>query len=127
MPSIGGSIVEVSIDSRIFSVASDADANRKLGGLEAELQANGNGTARKILTAVPWMFGPLVLDVDDDRNDQEFLQQRSNESGFVACTITLISGNTYQGDGTVSGELQYSSANGTAEVTLSGPGELTKQ
>jgi hypothetical protein len=127
MSSIGGSIESISIRGRLFSVAGDADTNRKLGGFEAEIQANGDGTARKILTRVPWTIDGLTIVIDDDRGDHEFLQEIMTSSDFVAVAITYASGVTYQGRGSVSGELSTSSQNATAGVTLSGPGELTKQ
>ena len=127
MSATGGSLESVSIDGRLFSVAADADTNRKLGGFEAELQANGDGTARKILTRVPWSIDGLTLVVDDDRGDHEFLQEIIARKEYVAIVATYASGASYQGSGTVSGELSTSSQNATAAVTLSGPGELTKQ
>ena len=59
MPAVGGSIQSISIRGRIFPVASDAEANKKLGGFENEVQANGDGTARKVMTRVPWSIDGL--------------------------------------------------------------------
>ena len=50
---IGGSIESVSIGGRPFTVASDADATRDLGGYTSETRANGDGTTRDILTRKP--------------------------------------------------------------------------
>lgn len=127
MSAIGGSIESVSIDGRLFSVAADADVTRKLGGFEAEVQANGDGTARKILTRVPWTIDGLTLVIDDDRGDHEFLQEVITRKEYVAIVVTFASSATYQGRGTVAGELGTSSQNATGGVTLSGPGGLTKQ
>lgn len=127
MAAIGGPIESISIRGRIFSVAADADTTRKLGGFEAEVQANGDGSARKILTRVPWSIDGLTVAIDDDRGDHEFLQEIASSSDWVAVAITYASGVTYQGKGTVSGEFGAGSQNATAAVTLSGPGELTQQ
>jgi hypothetical protein len=127
MAAVGGSIESIDIRGRLFPVAADADANRKLGGFESEVQANGDGTARKIMTRVPWMLDGLTVEVDDNRADHEFLQEVANETDFVAMGITFASGATWQGRGTISGELQYSSQNATCELSLSGPGDLTQQ
>jgi len=127
MASVAGSIESISIRGRLFPVAADADSNMKLGGFEAELEANGDGTVRKVQTRVPWMLDGLTISVDHDREDLQFLQARSDEPGFEAITITFADGSTYQGDGTVSGEFQFSSQASTAAVTLSGPGVLTLQ
>lgn len=126
MAATGGPIESISIRGRIFSVAADADTTRKLGGFQAEVQANGDGTARKILARVPWSIDGLTIVIDDDRADHEFLQEVAR-GPWVAVAITYASGVTYQGSGTVSGEFGAGSQNATAPVTLSGPGELTQQ
>jgi len=127
MTAIGGSIESIAIRGRLFPVASDADANIKTGGFEAEVQANGDGTARKILTRVPWMIDGLTVEIDDNRADQEFLQEISAEKDWVAMEITLASGVTWQARGTVSAEVSRSTQNATAGLSLSGPGEIEQQ
>lgn len=127
MAGIGGSIEAISMAGRIFAVAADAEAQRKLGGFENEVQANGNGTARIIKTRVPLSIDGLTVEVDDTRGDHEFLQQLSNRTDYFAISITYASGVTYQGTAIITGELQASSQNATAAVSLMGPGELTKQ
>lgn len=126
MAAVGGSIESVSLDGREFAVTGDAEAQRKLGGFENEVMANGNGTARIVKTRVPLAINGLTLEVDDDRGDHEFLQSISDSNGYVAMAITYASGLTYQGQATIVGELQASSKS-TASVNLSGPGVLTKQ
>ena len=127
MPAIGGSIESVSFDGRSFAVAADAEAQRKLGGFENEVQANGDGTARLLKTRVPLSIDGLTVEVDDDRGDHEFLQELSDRNDFWPLTITYASGSTYQGSAQIVGEMQASSQNATAAVSLSGPGTLTKQ
>ena len=127
MPAIGGSIESVSLDGRNFAVAADAEAQRKLGGFENEVQANGDGNARLIKTRVPLSIDGLTIEVDDDRGDHEFLQDLSNRNDFFPVAITYASGVTYQGRAQITGELQSSSQNATAAVSLMGPGLLTKQ
>ncbi len=127
MSATGGPIESISIRGRTFSVAADADTTRKLGGFEAEVQMNGDGTGRKIKSRVAWSIDGLSISFDDDRGDHEFLQEIARMDGFVAVTITYASGVTYQGRGTISGEFGAGSQNATAAVTLSGPGELTQQ
>lgn len=127
MPAIGGSIESVSLDGRNFAVAADAEAQRKLGGFENEVQANGDGNARLIKTRVPLSIDGLTIEVDDDRGDHEFLQDLSNRNDFFPIAITYASGVTYQGRAQITGELQSSSQNATAAVSLMGPGQLTKQ
>ena len=127
MSAIGGSIVSVTLDGRVFAVAADADSTRKLGGFENENQPNGNGTARQIKTRVLWMVDGLTIEIDDDRGDLEFLQALSDRPGYYPIAVTYASGAVYQGSGSVSGEFGASSQNATAPVALSGPGKLVKQ
>ena len=124
---VGGSIESISIDGRNFAVASDAEANRKLGGFENEVQANGDGTARIIKTRVPWSLDGVTVEIDDDRGDQEFLQGIADGNAYVPVSMTLASGVTYQGDGIITGEIQTSSQNANAGISLMGPGSMSKQ
>lgn len=127
MPAVGGSIEEIGIAGRIFAVAADADSNRKLGGFENDVQANGNGTARIIKTRVPLSLDGISVEIDDDRGDQEFLQGVADLNDFSDIDITYASGATYQGTGILTGDFQTSSQNATAPIVIMGPGKLTKQ
>lgn len=127
MAAVGGSIESVTLDGRIFAVAADAEAQRKLGGFENEVQANGDGTARLIKTRVPLSIDGLTVEIDDDRGDHEFLQELSDRNDFFPVALTYASGATYQGTAQLVGETQASSQNATGTVSLMGPGILTKQ
>lgn len=127
MPAIGGSIQSLTIKGRIFPVASDAEANKKLGGFENEVQANGDGTARKIMPRVPWAVDGLQVEINDDRGDQEFLQEVADSHDFVSMELELASGTVYAGTGTVTDEIQASSQNATASIKIGGPGKFEAQ
>jgi len=127
MAAVGGSIESITLDGREFPVAADVEAQRKLGGFENEVQANGDGTARLIKTRVPLSIDGLSIESDDDRGDHEFLQALSDRPDFFPIAITYASGLTYQGTAQLVGEMQTSSQNATASVSLMGPGILTKQ
>ena len=127
MASVGGSIESVTFDGREFGVAADAEAQRKLGGWENEVQMNGNGTARLIKTRAPLSIDGLTLDTDDDRGDQEFIQELADRNDFFPISITFASGLTYQGVAQITGDLQASSQSAMTTVSLMGPGQLTKQ
>ncbi|ANO58034.1 hypothetical protein [Shewanella phage SFCi1] len=123
----GGSIESVGLDGRTFAVAADADSQRKLGGFTNEFQSNGDGTGRKVMTREGWMIDGLQLAIDDLRDDHEFLQDLADAKDFIVIDITYVSGAVYQGQGTITGDLQVSSQSTTGSVTLNGPGRLTKQ
>ena len=128
MAAVGGSIQEVALQGRVFGVAADAESNRKIGGTENEVQANGDGmTARLIKTRVTWMLDGLSLEMDDSRGDHEFLQDLANGNDYFPVSIVYASGEIYQGTGQITGEVQTSSQAATAAVSLMGPGVLTRQ
>ena len=124
---VGGSIESVTLDGRNFSVAADAEAQRKIGGFENEVQSNGDGTARQIKTRVSLSIDGLTVDIDDAQDDAQFLQELQNRNTFFPISITYASGETYQGEAQIVGETQTSSQNATAAVSLMGPGVLTRQ
>jgi hypothetical protein len=127
MSAIAGSIKEVTFRGRIFPVAADAEANRKIGGFENEMLANGDGSARLIKTRVPLLLDGLTLEVDDSRGDHEFLQDAADSPELFALSITYASDITYNGTAQITGEFQASSQSATIPVTFSGPGKLTRQ
>lgn len=127
MSAVGGSIESVTLDGREFAVAGDAEAQRKLGGWENEVQMNGNSTARLIKTRTALSIDGLTLDTDDDRGDQEFMQGLADRNDFFPIAITFASGSTYQGSAQIVGDLQASSQSAMTAINLMGPGNLTKQ
>jgi len=127
MGATGGSVESITIQGRTFSMASDADTQRVLGGFTNEIQQNGDGTGRIIKTRVPWSLKGIAVSCDDDLEDQEFLQQINDGNNFVPVVITYSSGESYQGLGVVTGEMQFNSQASTVTLELSGQGALTKQ
>lgn len=127
MPAVGGSIESISIRGRLFPVASDADATKKLGGFENEVQANGDGTARLVKTRVPWSIGGLQVEINDARADLEFLQEIADSLDFTTFTMTHANGVTYQGTGQITDVIEASSQSATATISVMGPGTLSQQ
>lgn len=127
MVAIAGSIREVSLDGREFAVPGDADVGRILGGFENEVLPNGNNTARVKQTPVPWSVDGLTVETDDGKLDQEFLKQLADSGDFFAVALTMTSGDVYQGQGTIVGEIKMSNQSASSSISLMGPGELTKQ
>ncbi len=127
MAAIGGSIESISLAGRTFSVTADSDTQRKIGGFENDVQANGDGTARTIKTRVPWSVTGITIKIDDDNGDQEFLQNLTDSNNDIAVAVTYPSGAVYQGTGQITGEVQYGNSGASASLDLMGPGILTKQ
>ena len=124
---IGGSIQAALINSRNFPVASDADITKDLGGVSSEVMPNGDGSARKIQTRKKWMIEGLQVEIDDQRADLEFLQEIANSSEYVPIALIQVDGTTYQGTGTIEGDIKGSTQSATATINLGGPNTLEKQ
>jgi len=127
MAAVGGSLVSLALDGRVFPVAADADVNRKLGGFENDIQPNGDGTVRMIKTRVPGGLDGFTVEIDDSRGDHEFLQALTDGNSLFPIAVTYASGEVYQGTGQVTGETQASSQSATASLSLMFEGSLTKQ
>lgn len=122
----GGSIDTVNIAGRNFAAAADNEAQIKLGGFTNENQANGNGTARIVKTRGLAGIEGLQLEVDDARNDHQFLQDVADLNDHVTVSITLVDGTVYDGDQIIEGDFSRSTQSSLATINLMGPA-LRKQ
>lgn len=127
MANVGGSIQSISLDGRNFAVPADADTQRKLGGFENEVQANGDGSSRLIKTRVPLMITGLMVNIDDNRGDHEYIQDLANLNDLFDFTITYASGITFQARVQIVGEFQVGNQATTGSIDIAGSGTLTRQ
>lgn len=128
-----GTMRSMEIAGREFKVVGDADGTRDLGGHTVELTPLSRGAIKKIVTK-NWSIEGLSLALNDLRGDQEFLNRvasgiepGADADGWYSISFTFASGLTYGGRGSVVGDVQKSSANGTATVNFGGPGLLERQ
>ncbi|AUR91749.1 hypothetical protein NVP1164O_13 [Vibrio phage 1.164.O._10N.261.51.A7] len=123
-----GSLVEFAVNGRSFKCAADADGNTMLGGKSNEFSANGDGiSGRLIQTVTGWKFSGINFAIDDDNDDQEFLQNIADAGRFVPMKAVYSDGTVRAGQGNITGDIEVSSMNGTAPLTLEGPGKFIKQ
>ena len=122
----GGSIVDVAVDGRLFEVAYDADVNRSTGGYSNDMQANGNGTARLIKTMNTWSLEGVVVSIDDNRGDHEYLQGIADGLEEVDVQIRYPSGAVWGGKGQITDMIQHASNATTASLSFKGSGQLTQ-
>lgn len=127
MAAVGGSVESITLDGRNFSVAADAEGQRKIGGYENEVQPNGDGTSRLIKMRVPWQLEGLTIEIDDSRDDDEFVQALANRGAFFPISATYASGAIWQGTGQITGENPTSSQSATKQISLMGQGQFTQQ
>lgn len=123
-----GSLVEFSINGRSFKCASDADGNTSLGGRVNEFQANGDGISGRVIQTVSgWKFSGINFAIDEDNDDLEFLQDVADAGRMVPMKAVYSDGTIRAGQGAITGEIEVSSMNGTAPLTLEGSGKFQKQ
>ena len=122
----GGSIEKVSLAGNKFSVAADNDATIDNGGFSGEIQMNGDGTPRDILTRKPWKISGLQLSIDFAAGDLALLQSLANQKTGFAVQITLADDSVFSATGRIVGDGPTGSTQSTmASVDLAGGGELT--
>jgi len=126
MSALGGPLATVSIMGREFKVTASSDVKRNMGGFTNAVESNGDLSARLLKTPTPWSLGDVEIEIDDDREDQEFLLGIQKMADWVDCAGTWVSGKVYGGTGQIIGDLAASSANASASIELSGPGSLKK-
>jgi len=87
----------------------------------------GDGSGILVKTRVPYKLDGVVVGIDDNASDLEYLQDLADGNELFPITITLVNGNTYQGSGQIVGEIGSSTMNSTASLNLSGSAKLTVQ
>ena len=130
----GGSVYEVYIAGRTFSVAASAETFRVLGGSENYVETNGDGSSRLLQRHVPWSIRGLVLSIDPNRGDHEYLQSVADGTmsgadgrGFYVVSVIYGAkrrdGQRYSFDavGTIVDEIAFNSMDSTCTVNLAGP------
>lgn len=105
--------------TRTFSVVSGGDNNRILGGnITEDVEANGDGSVRDIITARPGER-EVVLDAKDLQLDHEWLVEASRQD-FSTVSYTSIRGTVYTHKAKPTGDMARSEKNGTVTVTFKG-------
>lgn len=127
LQSVGGDIVEVIIDKRIFSNNSGATAKMTLPGTENKLEMNGNGSSRLIKKRIAGGIKGLNLGCSLSRGDLEFLTKRRNLASDYNSSITFEDGSVYSGKAVITGNLEHNNDNSTAEVDLEFTGPMKNQ
>lgn len=121
----GGDLLSVFIkrpdgSTRNYAVATGGDNNRIKGGrYTEEVEANGDGTQRDIVRNRPGER-EVVLNIDDNNEDHEWLIDASRASGFSTVSYTHLSGNVYSHKAKPMGDMAKNDGNATATVTFKG-------
>lgn len=118
--STSGSVEEITFAGRTFNVPADADFNIKIGGFENEVLPNGNGTLRLKKVRVASALSGGSLEIDPERGDLVWLQERANSKIFEVTTIKLVGGTVYQGEMQITGEFQLATQDNQVPCSFNG-------
>ena len=127
MSALGGSVVEVSLDSRLFAPGADDDAKIAIGGKTNDVSPNGNGTAVLVQTITPASVENINLAIDHDKGDLEALQALADRPSFWPFAVTLADGTTWQGRAQITDLPALSTKSARADVKFKFEGKLTRQ
>lgn len=116
----GGPIESITIKGRRFAVDAESDMDLNLGGFINEVKPNGDGSSRIVKSRRLAMAKGGALSVDNDRSDNEFLQEVSDEITPVDVDVTLVDGTVYSGNMSIVGEFTYKTKDGICEVEFTG-------
>jgi len=116
----GGDIRSCKINNREFEVPTGTSKTLRTSGFNNEAKASGNGKMSIMQTRILGGFSDLVVMVDDDRQDLEFLQEIADSGNPVQVSVTYASGATYAGSLSLVGEIGKNTADGTATISMSG-------
>lgn len=98
-----------------------------VGGIrKPDVFVTGNGTGMYKMNNVPWeITGPVAWDMlgQDELDILEAIAASTEEATF---TFTNINGSTYEGLGSIKGDLKGDTQESTIPTTFSGGGKLTR-
>jgi hypothetical protein len=126
MTAQGGPLINISIAGRTFPVAQDSDPPRDIGGLQNDVEMNGDKTSRVVSEVMPGKIGPVAIVIDDANDDQQFIQTIKDEAQKVDCSAEYITGAIYYAQMAITDATEFAPKASTMEVTLKGD-QLTKQ
>lgn len=122
---IHGALRDFTIKGRPFKVVTDGPGSKNIGGRNNEVQMNGDGSYRIIQSVVPGAFADIQIEIDDSRNDQEFLQGIADDGLAISCVATYASNISFAGKLTITGEITADESTGIASLSFMG-GILTQ-
>jgi hypothetical protein len=121
---VGGGLRKVKISGRTFKVPADHDPARKLGGAEASVTRNGDGSVSVTQEDKAWSMTVQVR-INDDEGDHEFLQQLQDKGKLVPCKFEFRNA-AYGGKGLPVGELSHTGQANVMELTIEGEDKLER-
>lgn len=119
-------IEAVWIDGRVFQVLASDRPSVETGGFGFEWVANGDGSARRVMNLLPWQVSGLMLVVDEDQGDWEFLCAVADSEDEATLVFEKTSGRLWRGKGWIVDELELCLATSVVGVAFAGAGRLER-
>lgn len=116
-----GAWESITINGRRFTCKADDDVTYHLsGGFENEILPQGDGTMQMKKTRVSGAISGININIDDSRDDLEFIEQCQNSTSFFPVTGTKVDGTVLSGSMQITDKNDVSSAENTLELSLEG-------
>lgn len=116
-----GAWESITINGRRFTCKADDDVTYHLsGGYENEILPQGDGTMQMKKTRVSGAISGININIDDSRDDLEFIEQCQNGTDFFPVTGTKVDGTVLSGSMQITDKNDVSSAENTLELSLEG-------
>lgn len=116
----GGHPRQVTIDSREYAPAPDSTVTIIAGGWTSEPSVTGNGLLHVNQNQKLGGFEGLSISISGAESDYEALQEVANKASPVPVTVAIANGDTYSGQLTVEGGLNFDAGEGTVELAMKG-------
>ena len=121
----GGSIVGFSYNGNNYPIPNDVFPTLKHAGWMNESNDHGDGGAHNKRTRTSWSASGLAVNVDAAGWQQ--LQADANEGEYLPTVVSLASGEVWQGNSLIVGDLNYETEHSNSTFDLGGNGDLTPQ
>lgn len=116
-----GAWESITINGRRFTCKADDDVNYHLsGGFENEILMQGDGSMQQKKTRVPGAISGININIDDSRDDLEFIEECQNSLDFFPVTGTKVDGTVLAGNMQITDKNDVSSAENTLELSFEG-------
>jgi hypothetical protein len=118
--SVSGPLESVNIAGRRFAVDGEVDAAIALAGFTNEVKPNGDGSFRLIKSRKAGRVNTIPIQMDDTRDDEEYIQRVMDLTTFPTMAFTKVDGTVYKGAMQIVEDPETSTKEGTKELSFMG-------
>lgn len=115
-----GAFESIVIGGRRFTCKADDSPEILYPGFTNESMVQGDGSVRYKKTRITGHINGISVDIDDTRNDQEFLKKLQDGVANVPVTATMVDGTVITGECQIIDELARKGDENTIELNLEG-------